>query len=203
VFLVAGLALAVGLVIVLLLNLRGLYRYARAYLLEQPPDDVLRDIGRAILEALRECALVQRSLEPDAVVVVALPDGSYQVLLEGAVSDDADTFTTAYRESFDPPRDQRYLIERTDARMLGVSPLWAAARRGLRARLGTDPVHFPVPSVLGTRRVRAEAFERAWRQYVGDGRLIATRSEEGRAVLLRARAQRRPKMRSLAFERWT
>ena len=201
--LVVGVALAIGLAVVLMLNLRGLYRYARAYLLEQPPDHVLRDIGRAILVALRECGLVQRSMEPGAVVVVALPDGSYQVLLEGAVSDDADTFTTAYRECFEAPRDQRYLVERTEARMLGISPLWAAARRGLRARLGTDPIHFPVPSVLGTRRDRAEAFELAWRQYVGEGRLIATRSEEGRAVLLRARAQRRPKMRSLAFDRWT
>lgn len=37
---------------------------------------------------------------------------------------------------------------------------------------------------------------------MGGGKIVFTRSEIGRAVLLSARAQRRPKVKQLAFEIW-
>jgi hypothetical protein len=45
-------------------------------------------------------------------------------------------------------------------------------------------------------------FAHYWAQYVGGGELIFTRSEIGRKLLLQARAQRRPKVKGLAFEIW-
>jgi hypothetical protein len=53
-------------------------------------------------------------------------------------------------------------------------------------------------------RVPAEALARHWRRYVGGGRLLYTRTAEGRSVLLQARAGRRggDGGRPLAFELW-
>jgi hypothetical protein len=48
----------------------------------------------------------------------------------------------------------------------------------------------PVPSDLGRRKERAEAFARAWARWVGPGRLVfAQRSDEGRRARAEAAAE--------------
>jgi len=44
-----------------------------------------------------------------------------------------------------------------------------------------------VPKLLGQRKKQALYFEKTWQNYTGDGRLIYTRTPEGRQVLLKAR----------------
>ena len=195
---------AVGLPIVFVWNARAAWRIARWLLVEQPPDAVLLDVGRALLAALRETGLVSEHLSNDFVRVVELPDASYEVLLDYASPADAAVFVEAYRQVLGPIRDPRYLILRDDGRMpsLRWRAVWLPMRAFLRGRDGSPPSYHAVPDILGTKRERAEAFARHWTRYVGGGELVHTRSDAGRAVLLAARARRRPEARSLAFERW-
>ncbi len=181
---------------------RAIFRLLRRLLTEQPPDAVLLDMARALLVALRDAGLVSRKLQPDYVRVVAHPDDTYTVELDYASPEDAGLFTQAFAEMFEPVIDQRYLMLRTDGRLprLLTTGVWRLLR-GL-ASPGLPPAYHPVPRVLAVKRERAEALARAWRRYVGGGRLVYTRSPEGRQVLYAARTQRRPRADALAFEFW-
>ncbi|MCX7681985.1 MAG: DEAD/DEAH box helicase family protein [Anaerolineae bacterium] len=182
----------------------GILRTLRTLLTAQVPDAILLDVGRALLHALRDLRLVSPNLQPDYVRVVRMPDETYQVLLDYASPEDAATFIQAFGEIFEPVSDQRYLIKRTEDRLpnLPLRLLWLPLRTFAR-RAGTyPPAYHPVPKILATRKERAELFARYWARYVGGGELVFTRSEPGRAVLLQARAQRRPRVKQMAFELW-
>jgi hypothetical protein len=98
----------------------------------------------------------------------------------------------------------RYLIRRDDGRMpsLALQVVWLPLRRFLRPSGRERPVHYPVPVVLGVNRERAVIFADEWRRWVGGGELVRAGSEEGRAVLARARVDRRRAAESLLMERW-
>ena len=197
-------ALVVGTVFVFAVNLRSAYRLGKALLVEQPPDGILRDVAHALLAALKDAGLVSRHLQPDYVRVAEQPDNSYEVLLDYASPEDAATFIEAYQQLFEPVLDQRYLILRDDTRLpsLPLRALWSALRGAFRDAGLYQAAYHPVPKALATRRERAEALARHWQRYVGGGELLYTRSDEGRRILLKARAQKRPKAKGQAFEVW-
>ncbi|MCA1784182.1 MAG: DEAD/DEAH box helicase family protein [Intrasporangiaceae bacterium] len=159
--------------------------------------------GWAVLEALQDAELVSPHIDRRSIRVRAVEDGSLEVVLDQARGEDAVTFTSAYQQALGPVGDPRYVIRRTDARLpsLPLSGLWLALRTVGRPHLGRPSYH-PVPDVLGVNRDRAEAFAATWRRYVGGGELTYTRSDEGRRILLAARAQRPRRAKSYAFDRW-
>jgi superfamily II DNA or RNA helicase len=199
-----GLVLLVGTFTVFLANLGAAYQLARKFLVEQPPDAILLDLGRALLAGLRDARLISRNLQDDYVRVIEHPDLSCEVLLDYASPEDAALFIQAYQEIFEPVRDQRYLILRDDDRLpsMLLMPVWQLVRRWFHETAGHEPAYHPVPKVLSTRKELAEAFARHWEHYVGGGELIFTRNETGRRMLLHARTQRRPKAKGMAFEIW-
>lgn len=198
------LALLLGTFFVFALNLRSAYRLGKALLVEQPPDGILRDIAQALLAALKDAGAISRHLQPDYVRVVEQPDNSYEVLLDYASPEDAAAFIEAYQQLFEPVMDQRYLILRDDAPLpsLPLRMLWSRLRRLFRDAGLYQAAYHPVPKSLATRREFADSLTRHWRRYVGGGELVYTRSEEGRRILLKARSQKRPKAKGLAFEVW-
>lgn len=202
--LAGGLFLIFGTLFVFILNIRQAYRIARKFLVEQPPDGILLDVGRAVLDGLKRAGLVSSSLQPDYVRVVEQPELSYDVFLDYASPEDATTFIQAYRQVFAPVRSQRYLILRDDHRLpnLVMTGFWRALRGWFHKTAGYPPAYHPVPDVLGSRKELAQDFATCWRRYVGGGQLIYTRSEAGRRMLLHARTQQRPKVKGLAFEIW-
>jgi len=199
-----GVVLVIGFAATLVLSFRSARRLARAFFVEQPPDAILLDVGRALLVSLKDAGQVSKNLQPEFVRTAELPDNTYQVFLDYASAEDAATFIRAYRQIFGPVRDQRYLILRDDSRLpqLRLAPFWFVLRRWYRQRHGFKPAYHPVPDVLATRKEHAETFAGYWRQYVGGGRLVYTRTEMGRGILLEARTQSRPKVAGLAFETW-
>ncbi len=202
--LVFAAASGLAVLLALVLNARGIWRVFRRAFVEMPADAVLLDIGRALLAALRDAGLVSHNLDDKYVRAVETEAGGYEVFLDYASPEDSATFARAYRELMGPLRDARYIIARdsTSLRNPLYRPLWLLVRKVLG--LGDDlHAYHPVPKVLATRRGRAEALARHWKRYVGGGRLIYTRTEEGRRLLLRARAQRRKRVRQMAFEVWT
>lgn len=189
---------------IFLANLRSAYKIFQKMLVEQPVDAILLDVARALFFSLRENNLISHNLQPDYIRVTEDEDNSYEVLLDYASPEDAATFIKAFGEIFDPVRDQRYLILRTDERLPGMlfMPIWLGLRNFLVENEFSKPTYYPVPQVLSTRKELAQTFAYFWEQYVGGGELIFTRSEAGRAVLLMARSQRRPKVKGMAFELW-
>jgi len=203
-FLMGIAALFVGTIIVFGLNARSAYQIARKFLIEQPPDAILLDVGRALLAALKDAGLVSHHLQSDYVRVAETPDNSYQVFLDYASPEDATVFIDSYEQIFEPVVEQRYIILRDDTQLpnIGLAPFWFVARNWFRNNAGYEPAYHPVPKLLASNKERAEAFSHYWRREVGGGELVFTRTEEGRRMLLHARAQRRPKAKGLAFEIW-
>ncbi len=191
-------------VTVFLVNARQAIKLARKFFVQQPPDAILLDVGRAVLASLRDAGLVSRNLVNEYVRVVEMQDDSYHVFVDYASPQDADTFTRAYRDVFEPVFDQRYLILRDDERLpnIGLRPFWLVLRRLVRQAGQYPPAFYPVPKALSIRKELAEKFAANWKKFVGGGKLVFTRSEEGGYALLTARAQRRPSVKNLAFEIW-
>jgi len=198
-----GVSLFLGLGSSYLLHHKTLTKALRILLREQPPDAILLDMGRALLEALRQSGMISRKLNADYVRVVHRPDDTYTVELDYASPEDAATFIQAFGELLAPVRNQRYLILRTDARLPGLlnTALW----RMLRLLVPPNqrrPAYHPVPTVLATHRKYANALARAWQRYVGGGELVYTRSPEGRRILYQARLQARVPVDEAAFTFW-
>jgi hypothetical protein len=170
---------------------------------ELPADAILLDLGQALLAALCDAGAVSPLLDDDCVRVVPMPGGSYEVFVADASPEDSFTFSQAYQQMLGPLGDARYLIERDSStlRNLIYRPLWLLVRKAFRLEEDLKAYH-RVPDVLATRRERAESLSHHWQQYVGGGRLIYTRTAEGRRILLQARAQKRQRIRQTAFEIW-
>ena len=169
-----------------------------------PADAVLLDIGQALLLALRDAGKISRNLDEKYVRVVETKEGGYQVFLDYASPEDSATFARAYRELMGPLRDPRYIIARDSTSLR--NPFYRMLWLGIHWLLGLEKerhAYHPVPRVLAARRAWAEALARYWKRFVGGGHLIYTRTEEGRRLLLKARAQRRRRLRQMAFEIWT
>jgi hypothetical protein len=175
-----------------------------AVLAEQVPDAILLDIARSLVETLRSNGLISRNLSPDFVRVIETEQKTYNVMLDYASPEDASVFVCSYEEIFAPVVDQRYLIKRTEDRVpsLPLRILWLPMRLWIRETGKYPSAYHPVPKILASRKERVESFAYYWSKYVGGGEIIFTRSQAGRAVLLSARAQRRPKVTQMAFEIW-
>jgi superfamily II DNA or RNA helicase len=188
----------------LVLNARTIGEVGRALLREQPPDAIVGDVGRAVLEGLRDAELVDRRLTVDQMRVAVDERGMTSVLLEHASEEDSGRFVRACAQVLGPVVDPRYLIRRDDRRLpaVGARWLWVPLRTALARRLGEPVGYHAVPDDLGVNRGRAEAFARAWARHVGGGELIHTRSDDGWRALLEARAAERPTATSLTYERW-
>ena len=201
---VAALPLGAAGVGALALNTRAIWRLFQASFVELPVDAVLLDIGRALLAGLRDAGLVERELPADAVRLEFQAGGGLQVFLEGASPADSACFARALQELLGPLGDARYLIERDSSSLRNplYQGVWHLARRGVGLDKQNNKAYHRVPSVLATRREHAEQLARYWRKNVGGGRLIYTRTAEGRQILLQARAERPDAIQQLAFELW-
>jgi superfamily II DNA or RNA helicase len=196
-------------------NGRRMWQVVQQSFVELPVDAILLDMGRALLAALRDTGLISTHLDDDCVRVAQVPDGGYEIFVDPAYLEapasleaattpqDAALFAQAFRQMLGPLGDARYLIER-DVNSLR-NPLhrasWLLVRKALRLEEDLKAYH-RVPDVLASRRQRAEALAYHWQHYVGGGRLVYTRTDEGRRILLQARARQRRQIRQMAFEIW-
>jgi superfamily II DNA or RNA helicase len=200
-----AMSLMLGIAVALTLGIDGwlVGRAVKQTFFELPADAILLDLGRALLAALRDAGAVNPLLEDDCVRVVEMPGGSYEIFVADAAPEDSFTFSRAYQQMLGPLGDARYLIERDSStlRNLIYRPLWLLVRKACRLEEDLKAYH-RVPDALATRRERAECLSRYWQEYVGGGRLIYTRTAEGRRILLQARAQDRQRIRQTAFEIW-
>lgn len=113
-------------------------------------------------------------------------------------------FSQAFRELMGPIGDARYLIERNCSELDGAlrQRLWLWIRKWVGIPDAELKDYHRVPDVLASNREQAEVLAHSWKHYVGGGRLVFTRTVEGRRILLEARSRRRQRIRQMAFEFW-
>jgi superfamily II DNA or RNA helicase len=148
-----------------------------------PSSGSLEDLAMATADALHTAGLVSRGA--DAVRVEALPDGGYRARLQEVPSDQSAVFAAALDEVLSPLAQPRYIVPR----LIVTPPQGAraavrlAARRLLAGPVPATVVYHAVPSVLGTNKKLATAFERAWNDRVSPGELLYTGAPEGAGIL--------------------
>ena len=199
----ATFTMLLGGLVVLALNGRSIWQVFHQTFLDLPADAVLGDIGRSLVAALRQSGLVSPNLQDNFVRVVQTAEGGLQIFLDYASPEDSAIFAQACQEVMGPINDARYLIERDSSslRNLMNRPVWATIRWLFKVEEDQVAYH-RVPDLFAGRKERAEVFAGYWQQWVGGGRLIFTRTAEGRRILLLARAQQQKRPRQLAFELW-
>lgn len=199
-----GIALVVGIAVIgpAALSAPRFWRYFRAAFMDLPVDSYLADFGRAVAETLRQTGLAPAS--PDRVRVSETAFGMYEIHLDGADPATAALFADAYADLFAPILDQRYLVVREETSLSGTfyRPVWYLLRRLTRMFRRRREYYHPVPSTFGRNRELAEAFGLSWARWVGGGRMIYTRSEEGARILLRERTTGDRGVTSATLEEW-
>ena len=133
------------------------------------PERSMKEIGTAVLEALKYEGSINSSSPDYQVHVNRNSDGSVYCWIGGGTGRDQTIFIRTLREVLRPVRNPRYLLARTK--------IWRYFRED----------YFAVPDLLARNRDLAEIFARKWRSHVGPVQLVYTRTPEGRKVLLRAR----------------
>lgn len=127
----------------------------------------VRILAQGICEAMRRVDLLEdRSAKPQ---VDERGTGIF-VSLKGGTSRDQNAFSQCVREMFAPVDSQRYLLVK------------AGGARG-------GDAYYNVPECFGKRKEDAQMFYECIRQCVGEYKLVYTRNEGGRKILLDARVQ--------------
>jgi hypothetical protein len=161
-----------------------LIRSATVWIRHLPVDGSMRQIALALFDALETAGVIERG--PGSFVAIeALDGGRFSVVLHGVSYYEQQVYTGALAELLEPIENPRYMIVRTDP-----------------GRRFADRDYHAVPAVLASHKERAEIFLAAWRQRLGMGELIYTRTPEGRRELLRARATAFSSAFTESTERW-
>lgn len=197
-------ALVVAAVLFFILTSRQVYAFWRMAFVELPLDSFLSDIGKGLLAALRDAELVAGNLSVDNVRVTQDEVGFYDVWIDYASPADADAFARALDELLAPVTDQRYLISRDEADMnLGFyDPLFRLMTLVVRPLRESRRGWHPVPTELARNKERAEQFAERWREYVGGGELLYTRTPEGRRTMLELRATNAHRIKRTGYAMW-
>ncbi|PIZ44463.1 hypothetical protein COY32_06370 [candidate division WWE3 bacterium CG_4_10_14_0_2_um_filter_41_14] len=183
---------------------KNVKKYIIKGFIEVPLDSFLLDIGKALFKSLRETNLVYPTQSVDNVRVVVDSGGQFDVYLDYATTGDAQMFTTCLQELLGPVTNQRYLVSRTtDGIKIGFySPIWWMLRKLFRVITQENIAYHPVPSVLSTNKKRANIFAKNWKQYVGGGELVYTRTSKGSMLLLQHRKDNRHKIKRMNYDVW-
>ncbi len=131
----------------------------------------LSEVASVVLTSLGEAGLVTANeLERAQITVRTSVDGRKDVIVSEVSRSTERQVMEGIAEVLGPVQNPRYLLVRK-------------SRFGWRLRADFHAV----PAALAGRKENAEAFAKNWRQKVGRGELVFTRTAEGRQTLLRAR----------------
>jgi len=142
----------------------------RILLKHLPPDGSLKQIGLALAESLCSAGLIETSFRRMKVNVTKGYDGTYYLALWGSTFYESSLFADCLAEILAPIESPRYLV----------------IREGEIYGMKRDDYH-AIPLKLAIKKELATLFYKSWCKYVGPSELIYTRTEEGRARLIKAR----------------
>jgi hypothetical protein len=132
----------------------------------------IKQVGLAVVGGLRHIDLIKTAPQSLRVVSGESGFGFVYVKLEGGTIEEERYFLEAMEALLNPVENPRYLLIRRNQRI------------GLSA---TD--YYAVPDSIGAHKAAVGNFISQWKRYVGAVDCVYTRTMEGRAVLLKARAK--------------
>jgi superfamily II DNA or RNA helicase len=133
----------------------------------------LRQVGRAVVVGLNRAGVISEAESVTATFRIRRSlSGRIDIVVDGVSRAAERAIISAIGEILGPVQNPRYLLER---------------RSWLIGLVRSD--YHAVPAAIGQRKEFAEAFCQAWRNRVGNSRLVFTRTSEGRIALLRSRAR--------------
>ncbi|MBN1818072.1 MAG: DEAD/DEAH box helicase family protein [Sedimentisphaerales bacterium] len=163
---ISGVALAV--LAVLLLPRVG--KRIWLVLLHLRPAWSLRCVGKIVLDSLIQAEQIKTDQEDMKIRCSADPDRAW-CRLAGATTYEKSLFLDALEEVLGPAEDPRYVL---------------TAKGPLDWLLGKT--YYSIPREPARNKELAESFARLWKRRIGPAQAVYTRSDEGRIILLQARA---------------
>jgi len=139
------------------------------FLRHLPVDGSLKSIAQAVRVSLCNVGLLPEDVRY-ARILLSQEGGGHTVALAGGSFSDQSLFAESLNQALGPVDAPRYLITRSQHR-------WRRYQMDYHA----------VPTVLGATKERASAYLKAWRKHVSPGDLIYTRTDDGRAALVKAK----------------
>lgn len=136
-----------------------------------PPNGALKQIGKAVAEALCKAGFIETANERLKVHVFKLPTGEFYISLSGCTFYESSLFSNCIREVLAPIESPRYIL----------------ARSGTSFGLSKEDYH-AVPMQFAVKKKLAQVFYESWQKHVCLSELIYTRTGEGRKKLLKAQA---------------
>jgi len=143
----------------------------------------VKDISMALYNALKECELVDKTLNDDKIVINERDDGTIRVHLE-ASENDSTLFSTSLSEILSPIGDQRYAVERYEVPVPKTSlfRVLYMIRYGLNKCPPVLMSYHPLPTALNSKE-RAIIFQKYWNKFVSPGEVVFLKGEKGQKVL--------------------
>jgi len=133
------------------------------------PERSIKQIGRAVLEALEYAGAIDRRAGEFRVYADKQDDGTVFCWVGGGTGREQNIFLEGMQQILRPIDNPRYLLAR--------GRVWRLFRED----------YFAVPEVLARKKECAQFFAKQWQKLVGPIRLVFARTPEGRRLLLRAR----------------
>jgi superfamily II DNA or RNA helicase len=163
IFIIACVAAAI---ITLPMCLKALWLFIR----NAPLESNVRQIGEALLKTLIYIKAIKTRESDLKVYAIEVGQGVFSCSLEGGTTYEKSVYLDAFEEIVGPIENPRYILVRK-------TPLGRLLRKD----------YHTVPTIIATKKEYAEYFAKMWSWRVGAMKLIYTRTEEGRRVLLKAR----------------
>ena len=149
-----------------------IYRFIKLWIRNGSVEGSVHQVAQAVLNTLCDQKIINTPARNIRVMTKMIPGGYAVCRLEGAKTPEEQIFTETLQEALGAVHNHRYIILRSEFRWL------------------FRPVDYhPVPVIFASKKSGAEAYAKHWKNLVGDDRLVFTRNEEGRAILLKARTQ--------------
>lgn len=163
IFIVACIAAAV---VALPMCLKALWLFIR----NAPVESNVRQIGGALLKTLVFIKAIKTKESDLKVNAIGVGQGVFSCSLDGGTTYEKSVYLDAFEEIVGPVENPRYILVRK-------TPLGRLLRKD----------YHTVPAIIATKKEYAEYFAKMWSWRVGSMKLVYTRTEEGRRVLLKAR----------------
>lgn len=145
----------------------------------------IRDIGTAVLEALKDRRLLRKSVTKESIKVSVRSDGSYRIFLDDVEPKQSAHFVQAVTQVLTPATNQPYVIPKYEYFVPALENSAEVSqsqdqffKQYLQGK--AEPrvaAYYPVPDLLARTEKGREAFEAAWNKYVSPGSVEATETK--------------------------
>ena len=144
---------------------------------DNPIDESLKSYSIVILKSLTELEIINKNINENDIIITHREDGSFRIFLDNCLNDDI--FINSLSEVLSPIQNQKYLIERKELIIPQKLSNWL-----FKENLYKIANYHPVPNILSKNRKSADIFKKYWNEYISNGKLIYTRTNEGKKIVL-------------------